>query len=130
MKLAIKKQNTSFLRRVSDLNSVEGALLRYQIMAIIVGIGLATLVFVGVPLKYGFNFPYIANIVGTIHGIMYMLYLVSGTQLWIKVRFSFSKVILIIASGFLPLTAFIMERNITRTVNSLLLERDCETKTT
>ncbi len=56
---------------------LRSALVRYQIMAYVVGVGLIVLVFIGVPLQYGAGVPQVAQIVGPIHGAMYIVYLAS-----------------------------------------------------
>ena len=42
---------------------MNGALARYRVMAYVVGIGLVILVCIGVPLRYGANFPLVVEIV-------------------------------------------------------------------
>ncbi len=60
---------------------VRSALARYRVMAYVVGIGLIVLVFVGVPLQYGAGVPQVAQIVGPIHGAMYIVYLAIAVDL-------------------------------------------------
>ena len=68
------------LNRPHPLGGTAGALARYRVMAFIVGTGLALLCFVGIPLQVigGNKWPWTAvvAIVGPIHGIFYIVYLV------------------------------------------------------
>ena len=50
-------------------------------LAYVVGVGLIVLVFVGVPLQFGAGLPQVAEIVGPIHGTMYIVYLVVAADL-------------------------------------------------
>ena len=71
--------------RPHPLGGTAGALARYRVMAFIVGTGLALLCFVGIPLQVigGNKWPWTAvvAIVGPIHGIFYIVYLVACLDL-------------------------------------------------
>ncbi|MCL4433160.1 MAG: DUF3817 domain-containing protein [Actinobacteria bacterium] len=96
--------------------AIKAALLRYRVMAYIVGVGLIILVFVGVPLQYGAHEPQVVSVVGPIHGFLYMVYLVSGADLARRGRWTLKQVLGVVAAGFLPFLAFIMEHYVTRRV--------------
>jgi integral membrane protein len=91
-----------------------GAVLRYRVMAYIVGTGLLVLVFVGVPLQYGADVPQVAEIVGPIHGFLYIVYLLAAVDLARRARFTLLQMAAMIAAGFLPFLAFIIEHRVMR----------------
>lgn len=93
--------------------ALDRALRRYQVMAIVVGIGLLVLVLIGVPLQYGANVPAVANIVGPIHGILYIVYLLTVVDLYRRQRVSVPQLLAMIGAGFVPFLAFVIERRIT-----------------
>lgn len=93
-----------------------GALLRYRIMAYLVGVGLLVLVVIGIPLQYGFGHPAVVEIVGPIHGFLYIGYLVAALDLARRARFTLGQMLAMVSAGFLPLLAFIIERKITRRI--------------
>lgn len=99
------------LRRV---NSIDAALLRYRVMAYTVGTGLIILVFVGMPLQFGFGHPSVVQIVGPIHGFLYIVYLVAALDLARRARFTLLQMAAMIGAGLLPFLAFIIEHYITR----------------
>ncbi|MHB8262360.1 MAG: DUF3817 domain-containing protein [Acidimicrobiales bacterium] len=104
-----------------DLKSpeaVRAALLRYRVMAYVVGVGLIILVFIGIPLQYGAGDPQVVAVVGPIHGFLYMAYLVSGADLARRGRWTLKQVLGVVAAGFLPFLAFIMEHYVSRRVLS------------
>ena len=82
---------------------------RYRLLAYIVGVGLVVLVFIGVPLKYGLSFGYIAQYVGMVHGFLYIVYCIACLELVLRYRLHPVRLLLMAASGFVPFLAFVME---------------------
>ena len=95
---------------------MSGALLRYRVMAYVVGIGLAVLVFVGIPLQYGANSPGVVKVVGPIHGALYIVYLITAADLGRRARFGLLQLAAMAAAGFVPLLAFVVERQVVRRI--------------
>ena len=93
-------------------------------MALIVGTGLAILCFIGIPLQLaGDNkWPWTAvvQIVGPIHGIFYIVYLLTCLDLAARARFRTSQLLGMVCSGLVPLLAFYMERKVTQRVSAQL----------
>lgn len=106
------------------LGGTAGALTRYRVMAIIVGVGLATVCFVGIPLQVaGDNkWPWtsVVEIVGTLHGFFYIAYLVSCLDLAGRARFRLVQLLGMVGSGLLPGLAFYMEHKVTQRVRAQL----------
>ena len=98
------------------MSGVEGALLRYKVMAYVVGVGLLVLVFVGVPLQYGANVPQVAQVVGPVHGFLYIVYLVAALDLARRARFTLLQMVAMVGAGFVPFLAFVIERRVERRV--------------
>jgi integral membrane protein len=94
--------------------STQSALVRYRVMAYIVGVGLLVLVLVGVPLQYAAGEPAVAEIVGPIHGFLYLVYLVTAYDLWRRERWSILRILAMVSAGFVPGLAFVVERAMTR----------------
>jgi integral membrane protein len=99
-----------------------GALLRYRIMAYVVGVCLLILVFVGMPLQYAAGKPAVVAIVGPIHGFLYIVYLVAALDLARRARFTLWQMVGMVAAGFLPFLAFYVEHLVTKRVRSELVE--------
>jgi integral membrane protein len=106
----------------APVSGLTGALLRYKVMAFIVGVGLLILVFVGVPLQYGANVPQVAEIVGPIHGFLYIVYLLAAVDLARRARFTLLQMAAMVGAGFLPFLAFVIERRVERRVDEVLAE--------
>jgi integral membrane protein len=109
---------------------VSGALLRYRVMAYIVGVGLLILVFVGVPLQYAANEPGVAEVVGPIHGFLYIVYLLAALDLARRARFTLLQMAAMVGAGFLPFLAFIIERRVRQRVEDLIATDEVPGSTT
>ncbi len=89
-------------------------LLRYRVMANIVGVGLVILVFVGVPLQFAANNLVVVDVVGPLHGFLYIVYLVVAFDLAVRRRWVWWKALLVLGAGTVPLLSFVVERWVTR----------------
>jgi integral membrane protein len=94
----------------------KSTLVRYRFMAYVVGVGLLVLVLVGVPLQYAAGEPAVVEVVGPVHGFLYVVYLVTVADLARRFRLGLGQVIALVAAGFLPFLAFVVERWTTRRV--------------
>ena len=94
------------------LRGLPAALVRYRIMAYIVGIGLLVLCGVGLPLQYVWGHPVVDETVGPIHGFLYIVYLLTAVDLARRARFTLLQLAAMIAAGFLPFLAFIIEHRV------------------
>ena len=97
---------------------MRGYLLRYRVMAYVVGTFLAILVLVGVPLKYWAaddsdaqrTGEWITAWLGTAHGFLYMVFLVSAAMLARRARFPVGFSLLILVLGTIPILSVVGER--------------------
>jgi integral membrane protein len=97
---------------------VEGALVRYRVMAYIVGTGLLILVLIGIPLQYGAHSPGVVKVVGPVHGFAYLVYLLFALDLWRRERWSLIRIVAMVAAGFIPGLAFYVERQMTKRITA------------
>jgi integral membrane protein len=101
-----------------SLGSLDASLRRYRVAATIVGIGLAVLCFIGVPLQFIFNVPQVDAIVGPIHGFFYIAYLICALDLARRGRFAFAELVMMVGAGLVPIMAFVVEHRVTRSVRA------------
>ena len=98
------------------LNAAASALTRYRVMAIITGIMLLLLV-VEMLIIYAFRAtdlkPYIAWIPFA-HGWIYVVYLITVVDLWIKMRWTFGRLVNMVLAGVVPVLSFIVEAKVTK----------------
>ncbi|MBA2417992.1 MAG: DUF3817 domain-containing protein [Nocardioidaceae bacterium] len=107
---------------------MHSALIRYRVMATVVGVLLIVLIVIGVPLKYfaaegtepqqiG---EFITTYLGTAHGWLYMIFLVMAAILARTARWSIPFTILTLLCGTIPLVSFWAERNATRRTREIM----------
>jgi integral membrane protein len=102
-------------RRVVE-PSLDGALLRYRVMAYVVGTLLLVLCGVAVPLQYVAGHPGPASVIGVIHGMAYIVYLAASYDLGRRAHWKLRRLVPPVFAGFVPILAFVVERRTTRRV--------------
>ena len=99
-------------------STLDSAVLRYRALAYAVGTGLIVLVFVGMPLQYWAHQKSVVEVVGPIHGFLYIVYLVTGAEMAVRCRWGLGKLMAVVLAGLVPTVAFIVERQAVRWVPS------------
>ena len=89
-------------------------LLRYRVMANVVGVVLMVLVFVAIPLRYLGGHPGLSKTVSPIHGTLYIvlvvcIFLLGRARGWPPLR-----MLLVALGGTVPLLSFLVERRVVR----------------
>ncbi|MDN5559169.1 MAG: DUF3817 domain-containing protein [Ruaniaceae bacterium] len=98
--------------------AARSAFSRYRIMAFVTG-GFLLLLVLEMVLKYVFQLggvgangealPVLGTWIAIVHGWIYAIYAITVFQLWLKMRWSFGKLVLLIAGGVVPVLSFVME---------------------
>jgi integral membrane protein len=91
---------------------VAAALRRFEVMAVVVGVGLLILC-VEVVLNYGFDNHSLAWW-SPIHGVLYFLYVVTTADLGMRVRWPLGRMVGVMLAGVVPFFSFVMERKVAR----------------
>ncbi len=92
---------------------LSGALLRYRILAYTVGTGLVILVCVGIPLQVWGHNAAVADVVGFLHGWLFIIYLGFTFDLARRARWNMIRVIWVGLCGTIPFLSFWAERKVT-----------------
>jgi integral membrane protein len=93
---------------------VPAALTRYRTLAYVVGVMLLVLVLVAMPLKYLAGMPGPVAVVGTAHGFLYAVYLLTAFDLALRARWTAKGTVLVLLAGTVPFLSFVAERIVTR----------------
>jgi integral membrane protein len=88
------------------------ALLRYRLLAFAVGTGLLALVLVGMPLQFFAGNQDVVQVVGPIHGFLYIVYLLAAADLARRCRWRIQQLVPVILAGLVPFLAFVVERRV------------------
>ena len=92
---------------------MSAAVLRYRVMAYVTGVVLVVLCFVGIPLQLA-GHPAVANDVGVVHGLLYIIYLAAAWLLARRLRLTAGPTVIMLLAGTIPVMTFIVERWVTR----------------
>jgi integral membrane protein len=82
-------------------------------MAYVTGVVLVILCFVGIPLQVA-GYPAVANDVGVLHGILYIIYLVFAWMLSRRLQLATKPTVIMLLAGTIPIMTFVVERWVTR----------------
>jgi len=88
---------------------------RYRIMAYITGVVLIIMCFVGIPLQVFAHNQFVVNYVGTTHGILYIIYLVTAYLMTRQVglKLASPQTVIVLLAGTIPVLTFVVERWVT-----------------
>lgn len=87
---------------------------RYRVMAYLTGVVLLVACFVAIPLTYGFDRPAFGKVVWTLHGWLFLLYLMAAVHLAMARRWPVQRLVVVLLAGTIPFLSFVMERQISR----------------
>jgi integral membrane protein len=92
---------------------VSGAVTRFRVLAVVVGVGLLVLVLVAMPLRYLAGYPSFSEHFSPVHGFAYMVYLVTTVDLGRRAGWSLPRTVGVMLAGTVPLLSFVVERRVT-----------------
>jgi len=108
---------------------MRNALLRYRIMAYVVGCVLVVLMCVGLPLKYFGGDETVVLWTAIPHGWLYMVLLLTAFDLGRRAHWSWRRLVLIALAGTVPFLSFVAEHYATKDVRQKLGLADGEPTT-
>jgi integral membrane protein len=91
------------------------AALRYRVMAYITGVLIIVVCFAGIPLQVVAHNTFVVNDIGTVHGVLYIIYVVFAYILAQKLKMKLGPTILLLLAGTVPIMTFFVERWMNRT---------------
>jgi len=87
---------------------------RLRVIAFIEGISFLVLLSVAMPLKYFADLPEAVKTFGWIHGLLFVLYLISVAEVAVKRRWSFAQVFGAIVASLIPFGTFALDVRLRR----------------
>ena len=95
-----------------------GALLRYRVIANVVGVVLVVFILIAVPVRYLAGEPRMSETISPIHGFLYIVYLVATVDLSRRSGWSVLRTLGVMLAGTVPFLSFYVERRTTRSVRA------------
>lgn len=93
---------------------MRGALIRYRVMAYVVGVLLVILMCIGVPLELLAHDDRVVSVAGVAHGWLYMVLIITAVDLGRRVRWPWWRIIVIALAGTVPFVTFVAEHFATK----------------
>ena len=87
---------------------------RYRVMAYVTGVVLLIACFVAIPLSHVYGQRTFGRVVWTMHGWLYLIYLMTAVQLALSRRWKVGRIVLVLLAGTIPFMSFVMERRVER----------------
>lgn len=82
---------------------------RLRIMGFLEGLSLLVLVFIALPLKYGYNNESLTKMMGPVHGALFLLFILNTVSAAIEQKWNFKTTARIVASCFIPFGTFYVD---------------------
>jgi integral membrane protein len=95
---------------------VSGALLRFRVIANVVGVVLVVFILVAVPIRYLAGEPHLSETISPIHGFLYVVYLLATVDLSRRSGWSVQRTVGVMLAGTVPFLSFYVERRTTRSL--------------
>jgi integral membrane protein len=97
---------------------VTGSLLRYRVIANVVGVVLVVFILIAVPVRYLAGEPRMSETISPIHGFLYIVYLVATVDLSRRAGWSVLRTLGVMLAGTVPFLSFYVERRTTRSLRT------------
>ena len=98
---------------------MSGALLRYRVIANIVGVVLVVFILIAVPVRYLAGEARMSETISPIHGFLYLVYLAATVDLARRADWSVLRTLGVMLAGTVPFVSFVVERRTTRTLRAV-----------
>ena len=95
---------------------MSGALLRFRVIANVVGVVLVVFILVAVPIRYLAGEPHLSETISPIHGFLYVVYLLATVDLSRRSGWSVQRTVGVMLAGTVPFLSFYVERRTTRSL--------------
>ena len=93
---------------------MSAALLRYRVIANVVGVVLVVFILIAVPVRYLAGEPRMSETISPIHGFLYLLYLAATVDLARRAGWKVLRTLGVMLAGTVPFLSFVVERRTTR----------------
>lgn len=91
---------------------LSSALGRFRIISAIEGLSYLLLVFIAMPIKYIGENPYPVKILGMIHGVLFIIFMISLFETKIKQKWNTGLMFQLFVLSLIPFGAFLIEKRV------------------
>ena len=101
-----------FKNYIMPFNFSNTSIGRFRMVAIIEGISYLFLLFIAMPLKYFADMPDVVKYTGWVHGILFMLYMLTLINAKFDANWGFKKVFIAFMASLIPFATFILDKSL------------------
>lgn len=94
------------------INLLKTTIGRLRVVGFLEGMSFLILLGIAMPLKYIWQMPAAVQVVGMLHGVLFVAYILLVIQAKIEYSWSFKKMALALAASILPLGPFIADKKL------------------
>ncbi|SDH89861.1 integral membrane protein [Alteribacillus persepolensis] len=87
---------------------------KLRLAGVIEGISFLLLLFIAMPLKYGAGLDMAVTVAGSLHGALFILYILFVLVVWIQRRWSFLRAFIAMAVSVIPFGPFVFDKSLRR----------------
>ena len=84
----------------------------FRMIALAEGISFLTLLFIAMPMKYFMGMPEVVRVVGSIHGLLFVLYVGLLTMLHFRQRWSVIFSLYAFVASIIPFGTFVLDKHL------------------
>ena len=95
------------------------ALRQFRLVALAEGVSFLVLLFVAMPLKYLLGLPLAVRIVGSVHGVLFVVFVVALLRVSIVRRWPLYRSVLAFISSIVPFGTFAFDRLLVREIGAV-----------
>jgi len=93
---------------------------RLRITGFLEGISLLLLIFIAMPLKYGFAYPTAVQVLGPVHGALFVLFIINTLSVGIEQRWKFTNTTWkVLLACVIPFGTFYIDKKILKPLDTL-----------
>lgn len=92
------------------------ALRQLRLVALLEGVSFLLLLFIAMPLKYLADLPLAVRVVGSAHGLLFVLFLAALLRAAVSRRWPLSRSFLAFVSSLVPFGTFVFDRSLQREI--------------
>jgi integral membrane protein len=92
---------------------------RLRIIGFLEGTSLLILIFIAMPLKYGFAYPKLVQAMGPVHGALFVLFIINALSVGIEQQWKFGKTTWkVLLACIVPFGTFYIDKKILKPIGS------------
>lgn len=91
---------------------------RLRIIGLLEGASFLILLFIAMPLKYMAGLPQMVRVVGSAHGLLFVIFVLAVLDVAVRLRWPLTRVVAALAASVVPFGPFVLDAHLRREASS------------